>query len=277
VTGCPTERACSSPIGRDPTSRSERPAGIGGAPRCALRGPYRSGAHEVYRKRTRRGGRISATLQSVRSSSAAREKAALPSALFCLAVLLTSAVPAATAAAETRSARRIRHLISVSVGYYDTHHQHHRNEKPSPWRQSPHIRFIGRRDDAGWDTSAVRLKNRTGRRIDNVVVRVRIGSDVFALWGARSIPGHASLILAQTAKENFDGSDTNRAGCVNCDPSLCRTARSSTIPVVRVRRGGSTARFRDKRQILNTGGVDAAGCPYTGTRNDESHDWSRLR
>jgi hypothetical protein len=205
-----------------------------------------------------------------------REQAAL-SALVCVAILLASAIPPSTAAAEARSGRGIRNLIRVSVGYYDTHHRHHRKEKPLPWRQSPKVRFIGRPDEAGWDTSAVRLKNRTGRRIGHVRVRVRIGSDLFALWGVRSIPPHASLILAQTAKENFDGSDTNRAGCADCNPSLCRTARSSTIPVVRVRRGDRTAKFRDKRQILNTGGVDAAGCPYTGTRNDESHDWSRLR
>lgn len=216
--------------------------------------------------------------ECVRPSSVKREKAAL-SALVCVGILLASAIPASTAAAETRSGRRIRDLVRVSVGYYDTHHRHHLKPKPRPWRQSPNVRFIGRPDDAdgGWDTSAVRLKNRTGRRIGHVVVRVRIGSDLFALWGVRSIPPHASLILAQTAKENFDGSDTNEAGCVHCDPSLCRTARSSTIPVVRVRRGDSRARFRDTRQILNTGGVDAAGCPYTGTRNDESHDWSRLR
>lgn len=213
----------------------------------------------------------------MRPSSVARKKAGLPSVLVCVAILLASAIPPSTAAAETRSGRRIRDLIRVSVGYYDTHHRHHLKEKPRPWRRSPKVRFIGRPDDRGWDTSTVRLKNRTGRRIGHVRVRVRIGSDLFALWGVRSIPPHASLILAQTEKENFDGSDTNTAGCADCDPSLCRTARSSTIPVVRVRRGDSRARFRDKRQILNTGGVDAAGCPYTGTRNDESHDWSRLR
>jgi hypothetical protein len=206
-------------------------------------------------------------------------RAALPSALIVLSLLLASAIPPSVATAETRSGRRIRDLIRVSVGYYDTHHPHNPQKKPRPWRHSPKVRFAGRpdADGSGWDTSAVRLENLTGRRIGHVVVRVRIGSDLFALWGKRSIPPHASLILAQTAEENFDGSDTNIAGCPKCDPSLCRTARSSTIPVVRVRRGDSRAKFRDRNQILNTGGVDAAGCPYTGTRNDESHDWSRLR
>jgi len=32
----------------------------------------------------------------------------------------------------------------------------------------------------------------------------------------------------------------------------------------------------DTDQVLNTKGVDAAGCPYTGGRNDESHAWQRI-
>ena len=35
-------------------------------------------------------------------------------------------------------------------------------------------------------------------------------------------------------------------------------------------------RYYDVNQVLNTGGVDAAGCPYTGTRNDESTPWTEL-
>ena len=201
----------------------------------------------------------------------------LAAGCLCAAVLLFSTVAPFGGVAQAALRGRIKHDIRVSVGYYDTHHDHHRVRKPSPWRRSRHVRFIGRPDSNGWDTSAVMLKNRTGHRIGNVVVRVRIGSDLFALWGARTIPPRGKLILAQTEKENFDGSDTNPAGCSRCDPSLCRSMISSTIPVVHVRRGRRTASFRDTRQILNTGGVDRAGCPYTGTRNDESHDWVDLR
>jgi hypothetical protein len=187
------------------------------------------------------------------------------------------AFDSAEAASRIKQQTRIKQQIGVSVGYYDTHHVHHRRRKPRPWLQSPHVRFVGLPDgNARWDTSAVKLKNRTRHRIDNVVVRVRIGQELFALWGERSIPPRANLILAQTERENFDGSDTNSAGCSRCEPALCTTAVSSVIPVVRVRRGGRAARFRDTHQILNTGGVDAAGCPYTGTRNDESHDWRHL-
>jgi hypothetical protein len=76
--------------------------------------------------------------------------------------------------------------------------------------------------------------------------------------------------------ENFDGSDTNPAGCYSCDPNDCLTKVTSTVPVVHVTIGGTTTNYTDPGQILNTHGVDQAGCPYTGTRNDESSDWVRI-
>jgi hypothetical protein len=46
--------------------------------------------------------------------------------------------------------------------------------------------------------------------------------------------------------------------------------------VVHVTVGGTTTNYNDVTQQINTGGVDRAGCPYTGTRNDESENWVQL-
>jgi len=66
------------------------------------------------------------------------------------------------------------------------------------------------------------------------------------------------------------------AGCYSCSPEDCLNKVQSTVPVVRVTIGSTTTRYYDNQQVLNTRGVDAAGCPYTGTRNDESHAWQQV-
>ena len=164
--------------------------------------------------------------------------------------------------------------ITLYAGYYDTHHLDHVQPKPDPWLGSPGVVFAGNPDSTGgWDSSCVRLDNLTWNDIADVVVSVDIGAERFALWAPQTIPAHGTLILAQTSFENFDGSDTNEAGCPTCDPSWCLTKVSSTIPRITVRTGSITTRYYDTGQVLNTRGVDAAGCPYTGGRNDESQPW----
>jgi PKD repeat protein len=170
--------------------------------------------------------------------------------------------------------------ISVYAGYYDTHHPDHLQPKPSPWKGSPNIVFVGTADSGtsgGWDSSAVMITNRGGATLSGVLVTVDIGSDHFGLWSSQSIPSGQSLILAQTGFENFDGSDTSPAGCFDCDPKMCITDVVKTIPVVNVTIGGTTTHYQDTRQILNTQGADKAGCPDTGgTRNDESQTWQQI-
>jgi hypothetical protein len=168
--------------------------------------------------------------------------------------------------------------IAVYAGYYDTHHSDNLKPRPDPWQGSSGVVFAGTPDTSsgGWDTSAVRVDNLTGSTLSNVVVTVDVGSDHFALWPAKSIPAGGKLIIAQTGYENFDGSDLNAAGCYGCDSKLCTTAVSSTIPVVHVTAGGQTYNIPDPGQVLNTHGVDSAGCPYTGTRNDESQTWIQI-
>jgi PKD repeat protein len=177
--------------------------------------------------------------------------------------------------------------IAVYAGYYDTHHAANPKPKPDPWRGSANTVFIGQQDNqpkdpasGAWDTSCLRIDNLTAGAL-SVSVTVDIGTHHYALWGTPSIPAGNHLVLAQTAFENFDGSDLNAAGCYGCDPAQCTSLYNSTIPVVHVSTGGTTTNFTDPGQILNTHGVDAAGCPYVGgplpqTRYDESEAWQQI-
>ena len=167
--------------------------------------------------------------------------------------------------------------IAVYVGYYDTHHPDVLRTKPSPWYGSPGITFVGTPDSGsgGWDSSGIRIVNQSAASI-SLTVTVDMGSSHFALWGSRTVAAGGTLVLAQTGFENFDGSDTNPAGCYGCNPNLCNTQVQSTVPVVHVTMNGTTTNYYDTGQITNTHGVDMAGCPYTGTRNDESNEWVQI-
>ena len=187
---------------------------------------------------------------------------------------LTSAPATATITVSQSTGAR----VAVYAGYYDTHHPGYTKPKPDPWKGSSNVTFVGKADGSsgGWDTSALRIDNLSGQTLSGVVVKVDIGSKLYALWGTNSIPAGYRLILAQTSFENFDGSDTNPAGCYGCSSKDCINKVMSTIPVVHVTIGGITTDYIDPGQILNTHGVDAAGCPYTGTRNDESQAWQQI-
>jgi len=169
--------------------------------------------------------------------------------------------------------------VAVHAGYYDTHHSSNLKPKPNPWKGSANVVFVGSVDPGttnGWDTSALRIDNLSGGTLSGVNATVDMGSRHFALWSAQTIPAGQSLILAQTGLENFDGSDTSPAGCYSCNPNDCLTKVSSAIPVVHLTIGATTTNYYDPNQTLNTKGADAAGCPYTGTRNDESRSWQQL-
>jgi PKD repeat protein len=165
--------------------------------------------------------------------------------------------------------------LSVYAGYYDTHHPNNPQAKPSPWEGSANTVFVGQADSpsGGWDSSAVRVQNNTASAV-TVTVTVTIGKYSFDLWGQRTIGAGQNLVLAQMGFETFDGSDTSTAGCYSCDAVLCTTSVSSVVPVVNVTVSGVKRQYFDRGQVLNTGGVDRAGCPYTGKRSDESEAWS---
>jgi hypothetical protein len=172
--------------------------------------------------------------------------------------------------------------FKVYAGYYDTHHAARPKPKPDPWLGSPNVIFAGQPDDAsgGWDTSAIRIDNLSAYPLLNVHVTVNIDTKRYDRWGTYTIAPEQTLVLAQTAYENFDGSDQgNSAGCYGCDDELCTTVVSTAFPVVHVTIDGQTTEFLDRQQILNTQGVDSAGCPATGSRsdrNDESEAWQPI-
>jgi hypothetical protein len=210
---------------------------------------------------------------------------------------LTVTTPGGTATSNTNyTVTTSSASYQVYVGYYDTHHPNNPQAKPSPWKFSPNVDFIGTNDEGNptilgnWDTSAVRVDNLTsGPLTVHVTVDIPVvypgsgtSSHHFDLWGTQTIPAGASLILTQTAYENFDGSDYNsRAGQYGQDPSLCTNPAdiSTGIPVVHVTLGATTTNYLDTGQILNTKGVDGAGChpPVASpTRDDESTGWTPL-
>ena len=150
--------------------------------------------------------------------------------------------------------------------------------KPSPWLGSSNTIFVGTADPGTgrWDTSAIRIDNTSGSSLSDVKITVDMGTHHFALWGSYTVPAGQRIIFAQTGVENFDGSDTNDAGCYYCSPADCDTKVSNAVPVVHLTIGTKTTDYVDPKQILNTHGVDAAGCPYTGGRNDESSNWVQI-
>ena len=183
-----------------------------------------------------------------------------------------------TASVTVTTSNPTNSTTAVYVGYYDTHHTSQAKPKPNPWRGATNVTFVGTPDPGtsnGWDTSCIRIDNLSASSV-SVSVTVNMGSKNFALWGTQTIASGRTLILAQTGFENFDGSDTSPAGCYSCNPNMCLTQVSSVRPVVRVTSGGTTTNYIDTQQIMNTKGVDGAGCPYTGTRNDESSNWVRV-
>jgi PKD repeat protein len=189
----------------------------------------------------------------------------------------TAGRPSAPVTANVTVSASTSGPIAVYVGYYDTHHTDRLRTKPNPWYGSPGITFVGTPDSGsgGWDSSGIRIDNLSTGAI-TVTVTVDMGSSHFGLWGPRTIPFEGTLVLAQTGFENFDGSDTSPAGCYGCNPNDCITKVVSTVPVVHVTMGGTTTNYYDTGQISNTHGADMAGCPYTGTRNDESQVWTQI-
>jgi hypothetical protein len=163
--------------------------------------------------------------------------------------------------------------IRVSAGYYDTHHPG--LPQPSRWQGSTGVVFVGTPDSSsgGWDNSAVKIDNLTNAPLTGVVVSVTIAGSKYALWGTNSIPVGRSLNLAQTGFENFGGSDHHKAGRPGGDPNLCNTAIDRSVPTITITIGSTSTMYHDTALLLSTGGVDRAGCPYTGKRNDESEAW----
>jgi PKD repeat protein len=161
--------------------------------------------------------------------------------------------------------------LPVSVGYADNSLVHQAAAPgafPSPWAGSPDVTYVGTSSDI--DAGAIKVDNPTGAAVPCISVRVQIGGVTFDLWKNKTAPANGSLILTETAHQNFDTSDTSDAG--SCD------APSTSQPVVTVWSPGGVATHIDTGQVLNTGGSDIGHCPPTtgNQARNESHPWVAL-
>ena len=170
--------------------------------------------------------------------------------------------------------------------------------------------FEGASDDGqfcgtGWDTPGIRIQNPAAAKTSvtvNILVSLPATPDFTSQplamtagnragsWG----PGHwtpvtlapgQTVIFAQWlggpagrgAANTFDPGDTNFAGNSNylADPLWC-SFPSLAQATVHVSVDGANHDVVDTNQILNEHGVDAAGCPVTAGRNDESVAWAGM-
>ncbi|HZB97239.1 MAG TPA: hypothetical protein VE219_01445 [Candidatus Sulfotelmatobacter sp.] len=150
--------------------------------------------------------------------------------------------------------------FDVYVAYADTTHPGQPQPLPTPWSGSPHAVFEG--GGAPLDAGAIRIDNRSDRELVVDHVTVDVGTQHFDLWrsGLR-VPAHGSLILTQTAPDNFDTSETNPPNC----------AASTLTAVVHVTVAGKTGDYVDTHRVLTTNGVDSGSCGGV-----ESHGWERV-
>lgn len=176
--------------------------------------------------------------------------------------MLIGSVVASVAATSTPAAAAP--AVIVSVAYADTHHGSTPGRFPNPWSGSPGVVFVG--SSSRWDAGAVRIDNLTNVPVTGVSMTVDISRHHWAIWPSNmTIPAGSSLILTETAPDNFDTSDRGFPG--PCD------APSTLVPVVNLTIAGSTTIYRDTAQILNTGGVNLSSCPYP---TDASHPWQLI-
>jgi hypothetical protein len=182
--------------------------------------------------------------------------------------------------------------LQIQVGIMDDHHHAGSVSKPSPWCSGAEligpanpfgtlpVLFYGGSDGnsgcgSGWDTPGIWIKNPTGATT-TVDLKVTVGSHSWSLWSPVTLQPNQSVIFAQTGSNNFDPADTYAAGTIGSDPILCLTP-SSDIPVINVIVNGKTVPVKDPAKVINTGGVDAAGCispsPGSATRSNESLPW----
>jgi hypothetical protein len=196
--------------------------------------------------------------------------------------------------------------LQIQVAIMDDHHHSGAaGTKPKTWCSSPGVQqigpgitsgtapilFYGSAESggcgSGWDTPGVWIKNPTGAAV-TVDLNVTVGattpsatnagnhSGSWSLWSPVTLQPGQSVIFAENGVNNFDPGDTNIAGEIGADPSLCAIP-SPAVPVINVIVNGKTVPVKDSAKVLNTGGADSAGCrvpsPGSATRSDESVDW----
>jgi hypothetical protein len=174
----------------------------------------------------------------------------------------------------------------VFVGYADNLRANPVNF-PTPFAGDPGVTFLGCSPATGctFDGGVVRIVNNTAGSITIDAVAVSIDTCVLSLWSS-SLPVTlgfgGQLILTQTASGGSNGCvsdgtmDTSDIGPGGA-PYAGICTPNGIIPTVAVTEdvGGTpvTTSYSDTGQVLNTGGVDLAGCP---SGSNESTQWTSI-
>jgi YD repeat-containing protein len=171
--------------------------------------------------------------------------------------------PTAAAAAATYPP------VTVFVGYADSLRAN--SFFPNPWQGASNVVFEGCTGSCTFDAGAIRIDNPTSNSLNIQQVTVTVGSGcTFALWPSNmTLPAGQTMILTQEGSGASSGCaqgnlfDTSDAPAISCTPD-------GIIPVAQITINGIVTTYSDTRQVLNTGGVDLAGCP---AGSNESHQW----
>ncbi|HEY4028258.1 MAG TPA: choice-of-anchor P family protein [Candidatus Dormibacteraeota bacterium] len=165
--------------------------------------------------------------------------------------------------------------VQVFVGYADDARANP-TQFPTPWANSPGVVFAGCHTSCVFDAGAVRFVNNTSQAVTISSLAVKIGpSCTFNFWPPSTVlQSGQQLIITQTLSSANalcvnDGSfDTSDIGVLaNCAPN-------GIVPEIDATIDGVANTFMDTGQVLNTGGVDAAGCPPVS--GNESLQWTSV-
>lgn len=142
--------------------------------------------------------------------------------------------------------------IALSLGFADNSSA--TQNFPVPWQGSANTAFLG--GGTLLHAGAIRLDNTTTADIAVDKVRVDLGrpGPVFQLWSNFVIPANGSVILTQTADNNFNTSAASPL--VGCGQSL--TPTETRIPQITVTVAGTDTSFADAAHVLDTGGFDSS-------------------
>ncbi len=171
---------------------------------------------------------------------------------------------------------------NVFVGYADDLRSG-TSQSPTPWAGSSGVIFEGAA--SGNDAGAVRVANTTALAETVDFVTVSLGGCTFDLWPhGQALPAGGQLIFTQTVPGASNGcSPGTTTGPSNLDTSdigpggagwAFNCTQSSVIPQVTVSVNGVATTYNDTGQVLNTNGVDAAGCGRPGfPPGNETTQW----
>jgi hypothetical protein len=187
------------------------------------------------------------------------------------ALILGSAVISAAPAAASSG-------IAVYVGYADSLRAN-AISFPTPWQGSPNTIFEGCVPAAScvFDSGAVQVFNGSSSAVHVDAIVVTVGTCVFNRWPSASLPSGDGLIVTQLQSGATDGCTENSPASLMDTSDVGPNGISYTgictpdhlIPTVDVTIDGTSTRYFDSGQVLNTGGFDMGVCV-----GNESTQWT---